>query len=149
MITLDIMQNAANLKELCEKVSNNFAFPIKVELHCETDNHPEIILNEMIVIEPYLNGNQTRISYYVYFIEEKDNERNYDLSIDAINYAFKSLILNDLNIAIDDAMDEEIIKEEYLKLKEDMIAVKTIVLQDIMGDRNTERKEFNDLLDPL
>jgi len=145
MITLDIMQNAANIKDLCEKVSNNFAFPIKVELNCELDNHPEIILNEMIIIEPYLNGNQTKIFYYVYFIEEKDNEKCYDLAIDAINYAFKSLILNDLNIVMSEVIDNEMIKEEYLKLQEDMEVKKAIVLV----DRDTEREEINALLDPL
>ena len=129
----DILQTAATLKDLAEKVSKHLPFPCRVELDATDPDNPEIIINDWIIIALFLDEitsftkrhKRQVIKYGVEHIvtrqsfsrdEPDDVDTVVDITVDrpceAIKEAFKLLVINDLENAIDAVNEDEMIKNE-------------------------------------
>jgi len=134
----DLLQSAASLKDLCEKVALQLPYKCKVEL--DNTNMPdqvELVINDWIMIVLFIDHDHgksfsgcTPRPMVMYSIEHIENLSSHsrdepdsvdtiiDITVDrpcqAIKEAFSLLVINDLENAIDNVNQEEMIKDEKM-----------------------------------
>jgi len=155
-MTINLLQSAAKVKDLIEEISKALPFPCNIVMNVN-DDEPEIVIDEWVIITfgttfQETIGNQQLINpieavnYIVGYMEfhpstrEEPEDADYEDAFESINPwlaiqdAFKLLLNNNLEHAIENVRVTEAIKEE--KVEQELV-------------KDADRQSFKDLLDPL
>jgi len=155
-MTINLLQSAAKVKDLIEEVSKAIPFPCNIVMNVN-DDEPEIVIDEWVIITfgttfQATIGNQRlitpleRINYIVGYMDfhpatrEEPEDADYEDAFESINpwlaiqEAFKLLLNNNLEHAIENVRITEAIKEE--KVEEELV-------------KDAVKGAMNELIEPL